>query len=86
MPIMLHACRYFYSNVVNIMTDWFLCMVGIISALETRGSVCTADAHNADCAFHDVTKTFSSYDTSSNGQSKQNSDTDSCSYNNDLLT
>ena len=60
-------------------------MVGIISALETRGSVCTADAHNADGAFHDVTKTFSSYDTSSNGQSKQNSDTDSCSYNNDLL-
>ena len=51
-----------------------------------RGSVCAADAHNADGAFHDVTKTFSSYDTSSNGQSKQNSDTDSCSYNNDLLT
>ena len=51
-----------------------------------RGSVCSADAHNADGAFHDVTKTSSSYDTSSCGQSKQNSDTYSCSYNNVLLT
>ena len=56
MSIMLHACRYFYSNVVNIMTDWFLCMVGIISALET------------------------------NTWWGVQSDTDSCSYNNDLLT
>ena len=49
-----------------------------------RGSVCTADAHNTDDAFHDVTKTISSSDTPSSGELKQTSDTDNCSYNNDF--
>ena len=83
LPLLLFKCGKHNDGLVSMHGRDYFCLG---NEHVMRGSVCTADAHNADGAFHDVTKTFNSYDTSCNGQSKQNSDTDSCSYNNDLLT
>ena len=60
LPLLLFKCGKHYDGLVSMHGRDYFCLG---NEHVMRGSVCTADAHNADGAFHDATKTFSSYDT-----------------------